>query len=80
MQVFSTCDFSFSFHCCLFQKYDIKPTQSEMPLKEKNSSIGNANEIVLNDIDQEIEIMVPAANGKESNADVKFRLHNDDNN
>lgn len=61
-------------------KYDIKPTQSEMPLKEKNSSIRNANEIVLNDIDQEIEIMVPAANGKESNADVKFRLHNDDNN
>ena len=50
-----------------------------MPLKEKNSSIGNANEIVLNDIDQEIEIMVPAANGKESNADVKFRLHNDAN-
>lgn len=56
-------------------KFDIKPTQSEMPLKEKNPSIGNANQINTG-IETEMEILVPKEKEKNS-SDVKFSLNND---
>lgn len=54
----------------LFQKYDIKPTPSEMPLKDKNPSVGNTDQLV-NGIDTEMEIMIQKPDEKEK-GDVKF--------
>lgn len=54
----------------LFQKYDIKPTPSEMPFKDKNPSVGNTDQLV-NGIDTEMEIMIPKPDEKEK-GDVKF--------
>ncbi|XP_071129767.1 sodium-coupled monocarboxylate transporter 2-like [Mytilus edulis] len=51
-------------------KYEIKPTPSEMPLKDKNPSVGNTDQLV-NGIDTEMEIMIQKPDEKEK-GDVKF--------